>query len=79
MDDPYVRDRHLSTHDDHTLDNSHASEEPTTKVEERWLNEEHNKRQHKPENEEWHLLKKKKLNKMADQRFLDFMYRKLST
>ena len=79
MDDPYSMESQTYSHDDYTLENSHARELPTTKVEEYSLNEEeHNKRQHKPENEDRHLLKLK-LNKMADQRFLNFMYRKLST
>ena len=77
MADAYTRDSQLSPQDDHTLVDSRASEVPTTKVEEYSLNEEeHNKRQHKPENEDRHLLKLK-LNEMSDQRFLNFMYRKL--
>ena len=52
MDDASVRDSQLSTHADHTLEDSHAIEVSTNKVEEHSPNEEeHNKRQHKPENE----------------------------
>ena len=77
MDDFYVRDSQLSTHDDHTVENSHAREDPTTKVEEHSPNEEEpNKRQHKPENEDRPLLKLK-LNEMAAHRFRKFIYRKL--
>ena len=77
MDDYYVRDSQLSTHDDHTSENSHANEIPTPNVEEHSPNEEeHNKRQHKLENE-YRTLLKLKLNEMADQRFLDYIYRKL--
>ena len=79
IDDSCVRDSQLSTHADFSLVDSHASEEPTTKVEELSPNkEENNTKQHKPENEDRHLLKLK-LNEMVDQRFLNFMYRKLST
>ena len=60
MDDFYVTDSQLSAHDDHSLENTNASEEPTTKVEAHSPNqEEHNKRQHKPENEYRPLLKLK--------------------
>ena len=60
MDDASVRDSQPSTQDDLTLANLHASEDPTTKVEERLPNqEEHNRRQHKPENEHLYLLKLK--------------------
>ena len=53
---------------------THASEVHTSKVEEYSLNEEaHTERQHKPENEDWHLLKLQ-INEMADQRFLDFIH-----
>ena len=73
-----MRDSQPSTHDANTLENSHASEVPTHKVEEHSSNEEeHNKRQHEPENEDLYLLKLK-LNEIADQRFLDFIHRKLS-
>ena len=66
------------SHDDHTVENSHAREDPTPKVEEHSLyEEEHNKRQHKLENE-YRTLLKLKLNEMARQRFLDFIHRKLS-
>ena len=34
IDDPFVRDSQLSTHDDRTVEDSQVSEEPTTKVEE---------------------------------------------
>ena len=78
MDDFYVRDSQLSPQDDQTLEDTHASEVSTTKVEEHSPNqEEHNRRQHKPENEDRNLLKLKH-DEMADQRFLDFMYGKLS-
>ena len=78
MDDACVRDGKLSTHDDRSVEDTHASEVSTTKVEEHSPNqEEHNRRQHKPENEDRNLLKLKH-DEMADQRFLDFMYGKLS-
>ena len=77
MDDVYASDSQLSTHDDLSLENWQASEVPTTKVEEHSSNEEeHNKRQHKQGNEDWHLLKLKP-NEIADQHFLNFMYWKL--
>ena len=77
MHDAHSIQSQLSTHDDHTLENSYASEIPSTKVKEYSPNEEeHNKRQHKLENEDQHLLKLK-LNEMVDQRFLDFVHRKL--
>ena len=77
MDDACVRDGKLSTHDDHSLENSHKSEEQTSPVTHSPNEEEHNKGQHQPENEDRHLLKLK-LNEMADQCFLDFFHRTLS-
>ena len=77
MEDSYIRDSQLSTHDDHTAENSHAREDPTTKVEEHSPNkEEYNKTQRKPENEDRPLLKLKH-NEIANQRSLDFVHRKL--
>ena len=32
MEDSYVRDSQLSTHDDHTVENSHAREDPPLKL-----------------------------------------------
>ena len=78
MHDAYLMENQPSTHDANTLENSHASEVPTYKVEEYSPNEEaHTERQHELENEDRHLLELKH-NEMADQRFLDFMYGKLS-
>ena len=59
------------------MENSHPREVHSTKVEEHSPDEEdHNRRQRKPENEDLPLLKLK-LNEMIDQRFLDFAHRKL--
>ena len=63
IDDAYLIQSQLFTHDDHTVENSHAIEIPSTKVEEHSPNEEeHNKRQHKSENEVQHLLKEAQRN-----------------
>ena len=76
VEDPHVRDSQLSTYNQDTSQSTYASEDNSSPVAHSPNEEEHNKRQHKPENEDQHLLKLK-LIEMADQRFLDFIHRKL--
>ena len=52
-------DTQLSTKNEDIVQNSHEHEDSTTKI------EKHNKRQHKPENEDWHLLKEAQRNCQA--------------